>query len=81
MVATISFILISIVYFITITITLIINQKQEEKMIEILEFNEKLLEEKTNIIKILINAKSSKENFTLTLQKIEKELIHNLHED
>lgn len=49
--------------------------KQRDDLIEnILDFNKRLVREKTNVTQIILNADTTKENERVTLNKIKREL-------
>lgn len=63
-----------VIYVITIILSMIVDKKQQDLTREILDFNLKLVTERGKIVQIIINSEINKENYFVTLEKIEKVL-------
>lgn len=62
------------IYVITIILDMVISKKQQDLIREILDFNLELVTERGKIVQIIINSEINKENYFVTLEKIEKVL-------
>lgn len=49
--------------------------KERDNLVEnVLDFNKRLVRERTNVVQIILNADKTKENYFVTLDKTKKEL-------
>lgn len=62
------------IYVITIILDMVISRKQQNLIREILDFNLELVTERGKIVQIIIDSEINKENYFVTLSKIEKVL-------
>lgn len=62
------------IYVIIIILDMVISKKQQDLIREILDFNLELVTERGKIVQIIIDSEINKENYFVTLSKIEKVL-------
>ena len=62
------------IYVITIILDTVISRKQQDLIREILDFKLELVTERGKIVQIIIDSEINKENYFVTLSKIEKVL-------
>lgn len=51
-----------------------LDRKRDDLVENLLDFNKRLVRERTNVVQIILNADKTKENYFATLDKIKKEL-------
>lgn len=61
-------------YVATIVLSIITEKKQQKLIRDCLDFSSKLVIERSKIVQIIIESKINKENYFVTLEKIEKVL-------